>query len=460
MKLFYKRSIGSVLLTTAAVTVVILLAGCTGIPTSGEKDARREFSVVTAQYRDSRTKPDISLIQTNSSLSNLLYFAMINQPNVEAAYFDWAASIERITRERSLPDPRLSFETDITDMVMTVMPGIMMDFPGPGKLKAAAAMATAESWSKYFRFEGAVLETAFNLKRAYFQLHFLTEKIRVNRETLGLLTDLELIARKQNEVGKVTSQDVLRAQIEQDRLATEIANLEDSELALIAQYKGALGLAQGETEPPRPLSFETVPLGLDADQLLRSAMERNPRLRTMAAEVKMAEASIRLANKARIPDFTIGLEADAKAAPVMYRPLAGMTLPIWRDKIAAQIAEAQGNKNAAQARLSAEQIALAIEVADKSYMVREATRNLRLVETALLPKARQSLEVARAGYLAGQIDFFNLMDAWKMLLEFQLSRIETQTQREIAIAELSLVIAGLPPEGAPILRNARQAAKN
>src|SRR5262249_39964672 len=150
--------------------------------------------------------------------SNFLAFAILNQPQVEAAYFDWAASIERITRERSLPDPRLTFEADIANSVMSLMPGLMMDFPGPGKLRWAANVASAESQARYFAFESSVLQTAFALKRAYYQIHFLEAKVAVNTQTLDLVKDLERLARAQNEAGKVTLQDVLRAQIEQDRL--------------------------------------------------------------------------------------------------------------------------------------------------------------------------------------------------------------------------------------------------
>src|SRR5213079_2698770 len=100
-----------------------------------------------------------------------------------------------------------------------------------------------------FAFQSTVLESAFEVKRAYYQLYFQAEKIRVNQETLRLLSDLEKLARAQNEVGKVTLQDVLRAQIEQDRLRTEIANLEDSRTTLLAQFKAALG---SKPEGPAP----------------------------------------------------------------------------------------------------------------------------------------------------------------------------------------------------------------
>lgn len=429
----------------------LILAGCKGIPQPGERIARQQMQSVAAVYHSPQQPPVLSALTTNSSLADFLRFAMLNQPRVEAAYQDWVASVERITTERSLPDPRLAFEMDIMTVVETVMPGLMMDFPGPGKLKAQGAVASAESRVRYHTFEASVLQTAYDLKKAYYQLYFLTEKLRVNRETLDLLSDLEQIARKQNEVGQVTMQDVLRAQIEQDRLRTEIDNLDDSQLPLRAQFKAAMGLKADQPDPPLPARFETTALAVAPEQLLATAFSRNPRLKAMEAEVRRAEASIRLARKGRVPDFSLGLEADVKASPIMYRPQAGITLPIWRDKIAAQIAEAQAGKSAAQARLSAEQIAVAVEVAGTSYMLRESDRNLSLVREALLPKARQSLEVARSAYLTGRTDFLNLIDAQRTLLDFELMQVEAQSQREVALAELSLIIAGLPPSQAPLL---------
>jgi len=443
----------------AVLLVAALSAGCVGLSRSGERQARRDVAEVAGVYRPHDRTPALPELTTASSLSNVLVYAMLNQPKVEAAYYDWAASVEKITVDRSLPDPKLTFESDIADIVMTIMPGLMQDFPGPGKLKAAANAATAASRAKYFNFESAVLQSALDLKRAYFNLHFLDERIRINRQSLQLLRGLEKIARAQNEVGKVTLQDVYRAQIEQDQLATEIANLEDSRLSLVAQYKAALGLKHDQPDPPAPAEFEPTALGLNADELLATAFARNPQLKAMEAEVRMAEADIAMARKSRVPDFSVGLEADAKAAPTMYRPQATMTLPIWRDKIAAEIAQAQAGKRAAQARLTSEQIGLTVDVAMKTYDYQEVTRNLALLQDKLVPKARQSLEIARSGYLAGEIDFFNLIDAERTLLNFQLMEVESRTQREIVLAELSLVIAGVPPPGAPVLAPAPNNSK-
>jgi len=131
-----------------------------------------------------------------------------------------------------------------------------------------------------------------------------------------------------------------------------------------------------------------------------------------------------------------------------------MTLPIWRDKIAAEIAGAQAQKRAAQARLTAEQVQIAAELASMLFMYRESVRNDALLRDKLVPKAKQSLDAARAGYVNGRTGFLDVIDAQRTLLEFELSGIEARTQRELALASLSLTIAGVPPSGAPTLERA------
>ncbi|MGP8201424.1 MAG: TolC family protein [Limisphaerales bacterium] len=433
----------------AGLTVVgLLLSGCKGIERPDERQARSDLASVGHAYRVDAAAPRLD---ASAGLSNYLEFAMLTQPQVRAAFFDWAESVERITVERSMPDPKLTFQAYITDVLTSLMPGLAQDFPGPGKLKAAGKVASDESRTKYFAFETATLQAAFGVKQAYYQLWFLDEKIRIQRDTLNLLAGLERIARAQNEVGKVTLQDVYRAQIERDQVTTDTANLEDSRRPMMAQFKAALGLTRDQPDPPPPTRFEGTPLEFNGEELLDAAFARNPRLKAMESDVRTAQDSITLAGKSKTPDFSAGLMAEVYEPP-FYWPQASMSLPIWRDKIAAQIAAAQAGKHAAEARLSAEQIGLTVEFAMKTYDFREVTRNLALLQNQLIPKARQSLSLARSSYLGGQSDFFNLIDTERTLLNLQLKEVEARARREIILADLSLSIAGIAPPGAPVLR--------
>jgi len=436
-------------MTGASVTFAsLLLSGCKGIERPDEHQARSNLASVGQAYRPGAVG---QRLDASAGLSNYLEFAMLTQPQVRAAFFDWAASVERITVERSLPDPKLTFQAYITDVLTSLMPGLAQDFPGPGKLKAAGKVASDESRTKYFAFETAALQASFDVKQAYYRLWFLDEKIRIQRGTLNLLGGLERIARAQNEVGKATLQDVYRAQIESNQVATDTANLEDSRRPLMAQFKGALGLTREQSDPPPPTRFDGTRLEMSGEQLLDTAFARNPRLKAMESDVRMAQDSIALARKAKIPDFSAGLQAEVYEPP-FYWPQGSMSLPIWRDKIAAQIAAAQAGKRAAEARLSAEEIELTVEFAMKTYDYREVTRDLASLQNQLIPKARQSLELARSSYLGGQSDFFNLIDTERTLLNLQLQEVEARARREIILADLSLSIAGIAPEGAPVLR--------
>lgn len=434
--------------TIVILVMLALCAGCQGTRTEGEKEARRQAQALAGTYRPEGRKPTLPALTTNSGLDDFLTYALLNQPRVEAAYYDWLASVERITVARSRPDPQLTFQMDIEQVVTSLMPGLMMSFPGAGKLRAAGVVAAAESQAQYFTFRTACLQSAYAVEGAYYPLYFLKERIRVNRENLSLLSDLARLARAQNEVGKGTLQDVLRAQIEQERVETEIANLEDSREALLARFKAALGLGAQQPAPPVPQRLESRPLDVTGEKLLELALAQNTRLKGMEAEVRAAEAAIAQADKARRPDASLGVMADAKTSPTLYRPWGTVSIPLWRDKLAAEVAEAQANKRAGEARLSAEQIALAVAVAERAFGYREATRNLELLQNRLLPRQRQSLEVARSGYLAGQVDFLNLTDAEQTLLRFGLDEVEARTQRELSLAELSLIAQGMPPSGA------------
>jgi outer membrane protein TolC len=90
---------------------------------------------------------------------------------------------------------------------------------------------------------------------------------------------------------------------------------------------------------------------LDGSKLLDTAFARNPRLKAMESEVSLADALLGLARKSKSPDFSGGLMAEVYTPP-FYWPQGSISLPIWRDKIAAQIAAAQAGKRAAEARLT------------------------------------------------------------------------------------------------------------
>jgi len=83
----------------ALLLSLVVFSGCKGILMKEEKEARQQVQMTAGRYRPNGGRPALPVLGTNSSLGDFLTYAMLNQPKVEAAYYDWAASVERITTE-------------------------------------------------------------------------------------------------------------------------------------------------------------------------------------------------------------------------------------------------------------------------------------------------------------------------------------------------------------------------
>jgi len=214
-----------------------------------------------------------------------------------------------------------------------------------------------------------------------------------------------------------------------------------------------LGLGPQEALPDLVPQLTPTPPDFTEQSLLDVAFSRNPRLKEMRAEVLQAIALFHLAHKAYVPDYSLAFgvrgERGSMAGPTAWMPSVGITLPIWRDKIAAEVARSRAELGAMRAKLSNEELELAMRFAEAAYMWREADRNVALYGERLLPKAQASLKTAQAGYVTAVSDFLDLLEAERTLLDVRLEHATAMGQREIVLAEISLVILGRWPEGVP-----------
>jgi outer membrane protein TolC len=75
-------------------------------------------------------------------------------------------------------------------------------------------------------------------------------------------------------------------------------------------------------------------------------------------------------------------------------------------------------------------------VKDFHFKVQTAERLVKLYRDSIIPQAEQSLKAAEVGYQAGQVDFLNLIDSQRVLLDFNLAFYR-------AVADFGINIAGL-----------------
>jgi outer membrane protein TolC len=68
----------------------------------------------------------------------------------------------------------------------------------------------------------------------------------------------------------------------------------------------------------------------------------------------------------------------------------------------------------------------------------------------LLPKARESLKATEAAFRAGRASFTDLVDAERVLLEFQLSQERALASYAQRLAELEMLVGSAIPRTAPV----------
>ncbi len=451
--------IRSLALVTLATGCLAFSAGCQTASTPAERTARERLASVGRAWPSGQSP--LPALQAGSPPSDYVRFALLKHPAVFAAFSEWRASVESIAPARALPDPQLTFQADIAGTVMSLMPGMMFDLMAPGKRAATAREAGAVSEIAYRHYLGTVVRTAAEVRRAWIELAFIEENLRLREASLAALDQSAELAAADYATGRgmTTLAGQIQASGEADRIRAEIATLGDRRHAARAQFKSALGLAPAAADPFWP-EFPLAPTPLPSEEeLWQRVLAVNPDLGQMRAMVEMAVAGEESAHQNRIPDFTVGLMADVQSAPWMWRPAATVTLPIWRGKIAGQMAAANARREAATAKVEAERLTMAAELARMLFMVREADRMLAFIDRTALPNIDRTIAAAAAAFQSGMGPPSMIPEARRMAANMRIERLAALRDRELAVTGLLLMTTdvaagpGLPPLDPPLSAN-------
>lgn len=445
---------GSLLLSALAAAVAVALAGCRTTVPAYEAARRDSVAEIGGVLPPADTRP-VFPPGTEPAQGDYLRFAMLNNPRVFAAYYDWRASVETITTARSLPDPKFTFEADIDDTIKTFMPGLMFDLFTSGKRAALGREAAARSGMAYREYVATVLGVAAEVRKAMVELAYSRDMLHLFESTIANVRQSLALAESgfATDSGMVALDEMVRLQnivsehhAHHDVLGTRIS-------ASRARLKAALGLARDDADPPWPDAVLAASALPPEAELWQSTLEANPGLGLMRAAVETAIAGVEVARRTATPDFSPGLMINTDNDPVMFRPTATVTLPIWRDKIAATIAAAGNRRDAAVARTGAEQLDLASRLAQTLFIVREADRMIEYIDGVALPRLERVVDSAGAAYQSGGGAVGRIPDTLHTMLNLQLERTKVLRERELAAADILILIAGRAPDGAPLLRD-------
>jgi cobalt-zinc-cadmium efflux system outer membrane protein len=447
-------------LPTALTASLALIAGCVSAGRD-ERAARDRLGQVGSQLASTQRLPSgqapaaiLPELRSNSSPAEFIRFAVLNHPAVAAAYYDWRASVEAIAPARALPDPRFTFEADIADTLMTFMPGLMFDFMSAGKRSAMSREATGVAEVAYRSYVAAVLRTAAEARKAWIELAYANETHELYAITIATADQAVALANIDYTTGRGgmgSFEKQLRLQNLSAQHHAHHASVVEQIVTARARFKAALGLSPDDPDPAWPDARLTPTALPPAEELWQRASTQNPELARMRAMVDMTVAGVDVARKANTPDFSVGAMVDTKADPLMVRPTASLSLPVWREKVAALVAGAQARHDAAAARVSAEKINLAAELARMLYMVRDSDRMVAYIDETALPNLERAISTLEAGVQSGMSTPGMISETRLMQVDLRHERLDALKERENAATDVLLMIADVAPINSPLL---------
>ncbi len=442
-----------------AQVMLMLLAAVPGGCSGPQDDAFRHYAAANlaptsqpsiAKQSSLITPPELT---ENSTLSDYLTYAALNNPGLEAAFHRWQAATQRVAQMRALPDPQLSYRyyTDKMgmgpDMALRQALGISQMIPWPGKLISGAEMAQQEAAAEFHRFQAERLTLLQEVKRAYYEYYYLGRAIAVSEENVRLTVYVEGVARARYAAAAGSHPDVIRAQVELGKLANDLTSLRDMCSSSAAKLNAAMNRPIDAALPiPKQIVASTPTL--EERQLLERLAADNPELKSMDREVAARTRGVDLAAQGFLPDFMVGVEwMDATALPGSQMSaednwviMAGISLPIWWDKNTAAVREARALRIAALLDRAQMSNRLQADLKMAAYEYRDAGRRVSLYRDTLLPRARESFQATEAAYKTGGASFSDLVDSQRMLLEFQLAYERSLADGQQRLADIQVMI--------------------
>ncbi len=464
-----------------------------GVHRSAESAAGNQHRAGAADA--ATTRASLPAIPPQASLDDLLLYAALNNPELEARFYHWQAALERVAQARGLPDLQLTYAYYIQEVETRVGPqrqrlGISQRIPWPDKLNQQTAAALAGAEIAREKLTSAHLDLEARVAEAFHEAAYLVRAQAITVESVALLTDLEGVVRIRYAAGTASHAALISVQLELGRLEERQAALDARRKPLLARLNTALGrVPQARLPWPLPVPWPVpwspaaresagpaptpLPAGdrnmgshgsasgagerggtavTDAsDEQLRAWLAAgNPELRVFDRRLAVAHARQALAGAAYFPDLVLGadwiatderplpgLEENGKDAVIAR---IGFSLPLWFGKHRAAEREAAAHyaEVLAQRRARADQLALELE--ELLYELRDAERKIELFGHTLIPKAYQGLAVTRQAFAGGEAHFADLIDVQQALLELQLAYARAQATRGQRAARLAALL--------------------
>lgn len=431
----------AVLRLAVVAGITLLLSGCVLTPRGADEERARLTSAgqVYQQPAENRALPELP---EPATWREVLHRAFLANGDLESAYFDWQAAVNRINQAAGYPNSNLSlgYEYMFSGERMkawnrtTLSAGVdpMQNLAFPTKVAQAGKVALDQAQAAGKRFEAAKFALQRRALTAFLDLALQDERIRIQNDNVTLLRVLSENAAARVRTG-APQQDLLKTQTELELAENELRNMQAERRSMLATLNGLLVRAADAPLELGPALPPPRPIAADDATLIEVGVVNNPGLAGLARDVAGRADALELARLAYIPDIN---PVAAVTGGVSQSIGAMISVPTTLPQIRAAVAEARSMLRSSQAALRQARSDRAAAFVATLVVLRNDERQAAVLRDRILPLADQVLTNSRQAYSTGSIGLIELIDSQRTLLEVRRLTAEVVVEREKRLAEL------------------------
>ena len=323
-----------------------------------------------------------------------------------------------------------------------------VDLFGANEADRQSALTRLEA-SRY-DLETVAITLYSDVSSTYFQVLSLRDRLRLAGETLRIATDVLAVLERRRAEGLISDLEVSQQRSAVASQRANLVSLQQAERVALDALAVLLGRnPQGFAVDGRSLADLTLP-GLAAG-LPAGLLQRRPDIRRAEANLRAAGLDTIGARAARFPSLDLSaqrgwqgatLPALFSASGLSYGFGASLAAPLF------QGGRLEGGEDAARARFQelmetyrAVILAAFRDTENALSATDTSDRRLELAREAL-DQAREAFRIVEARFLAGSVDFINVLDAQRTVFQANDAVVQAALDRYTAVVNLYTAVGG------------------
>jgi len=378
----------------------------------------------------------------------LKMIAFENNAELKTLFHQWRSVLSNIAVARSLPNPLLSYTEYLEEVQTRVGPQkrkvmISQMIPWFGTLSLRGDATSKKAVLLNHKIEMVELEILKKIKGNVYDLILIDQKIDINQGHETTLKDLEKSLKGLVASGKTNLANVLRVQVEIDKLEDRILTLKAMKEPYIRNLESVIN-RKLQKALPSIMTSGTIPA---EHILIEQYKKNNPEWKINKTIQNLAGINVNLAKKKNYPDLGLGVTwietesttmANSGDDPLMLT--FNFSLPLWRKKINSEITSSQEVLKSYQYQSNDLYNKFLDKLKLLLFKIEDTNRKIKLYENSLIEKSKTAYIALKKSHESGETTFQNVLDAERVLLKFMLDIEISKVEREKSIIELESIV--------------------